>query len=252
MLELPSVHFDRVIPLFDTTQPNSTMIFSTLAGRTLGRAFVDHLDNPSNCLLVMDFQRFSFTHANVDQKWLNETVATLRPELDIFLNWSPHMPGSLQPPGDFSRIYAGHEFMEFHAQGDLRLPPDRHLRRIDAELFARCTWHNLMLEAFGTVDHFLANGIGMCVMDGDEICSEAYAVFLGAGKFEIGIVTNEKYRKQGNAYLACKALLPVVEETGYPPHWSYFENNVGSDATARKLGFGALRDYQWYYYPQLK
>lgn len=140
MLELPTTHFDRVIPLFDAGQPNSTMIFSTLAGRTLGRAFVDNLDNPANCLLVMD---------------------------------------------------------------------------------------------------------------GDVICSEAYAVFLGAGKFEIGIVTNQEYRKQGYAYLACKGLLQLVEATGYPPRWSYFGGNVGSAATARKLGFGGQREYQWFSYPQV-
>jgi hypothetical protein len=101
------------------------------------------------------------------------------------------------------------------------------------------------------VEHFLRNGIGVAVMDGEEICSEAYAVFLGAGKFEIGIVTNEKYRRQGNAYLACKRLTQLVEETGYPPHWSYVGGNVASAATARKLGFGGQREYTWFHYPQV-
>lgn len=77
-------------------------------------------------------------------------------------------------------------------------------------------------------------------------------MFLGAGKFEIGIVTNERYRKQGNAYLACKALLATIKPLGCPPHWSYFVNNVGSAATAIKLGFGAQRDYQWLHYPQIE
>lgn len=251
MLELPKEHFDRVTHLFDPTQPNSTMLFSTLAGRTLGRAFVEDLDQPMNCLLVMGFQHFSFTHASVDPQWLNETVAALRPHFSFILNWSPEMAAMMPPPPDFSREYAGHEFMEYHAQGDLHLPSGRRLQRMDADILARCTWRDLMLGGFGTTEHFLAHGLGMCVMAGDAICSEAYAAFLGAGKYEIGIVTNEQYRRQGNAYLACKGLLQLVAELGYPPHWSYFEDNIGSAATARKLGFDAQRDYQWWAYPQV-
>lgn len=249
MYELPKEHFERVMPLFDTTQPNSTMIFSTLAGRAVGRVFVDDLDQPTSSLVTMGFQGFSFTHAAVDEQWLHETVAALRSQMTIVLNWPLQMDAGQVPPAGYARVLTGHEFMSYHPQGDLQLPPGRQLRRIDAELFTRCTWYELMMSAFGSVENFVANGIGMCVMDGDEICSEAYAAFLGAGKFEIGIVTNEKYRKQGNAYLACKGLLQLVEETGYPPHWSYFENNIGSAATARKLGFGAERDYQWFHYP---
>ncbi len=251
MLELPQTHFDRVTHLFDPAQTNSTMIFSTLAGRTLGRAFVDDLDHPTNCLLVMNFQGMSFTHVTVDQAWLNATVAELRGQIDFFLNWSPEMAAQLTPPPDYKRSYMGHEFMTYRAQGELALPPGRRIQRMDAALFDRCTWRDLMLSAFGTPEHFLAHGFGVCVMDGDAICSEAYAVFLGAGKFELGIVTNEQYRRQNNAYLACKALLQLVEATGYLPHWSYFEDNAGSAATARKLGFGDQRDYVWWYYPQV-
>ena len=252
MQELSRGDFERVAHLFDTTQPNSPMIFATLEGRTLGRAFVDDPNHPTNCLLVTDFQHFSFTHASVDPQWLHATVAALRPQFGFLLNWSPEMAATLPPPPHVSRTFLGHEFMEYHAQGELQLPPDRQVRRMDAALFQRGQWRDLMLSAFGTVERFLAHGIGVCVMAGDEICSEAYAAFLGAGKFEVGIVTNEKYRQQGNAYHACKALLQHIETTGVPPHWSYFENNVGSAATARKLGFGAPRAYQWLHYTQIR
>jgi hypothetical protein len=251
MFELPAEHFGRVMPLFDEAQPNSTMIFSTLARRTLGRAFVDHVEHPANCLLVMDFQHFSFTHDSVDPVWLYESVAALRQQFGFLLNWSPQMAETIAPPPDFARVYEGHEFLEYTPQGDLHVPSNRQVRRIDGALLQRCEWRDGMLSAFGSVENFLANGAGVCVMDGEAICSEAYAVFLGAGKFEIGIVTNERYRKQGNAYLACKALLETIEPLGYPPYWSYFGNNVGSAATAIKLGFGAQRDYQWLHYPQV-
>jgi hypothetical protein len=251
MLELPKEHFSRLYHLFDAGQPNSTMIYSALEGRTLGRAFVDDVDSPSCCLLVTNFFNFSFTHDTVDQEWLNQTVAWLRPGLNFTLNW-PDKMGALQPPPYYSRALAGYEFMQYNAQGDFALPANRHLRRMDKEVVGRCEWRDLMLMAYGTAEIFLEKAFGVCVMDGDQICSEAYAAFLGAGKFEIGIVTNEMYRQQGNAYLACKGLLQLIEEAGYPPHWSYFEGNVASDATARKLGFDAQREYRWYQYPQVQ
>jgi hypothetical protein len=275
MLELPKAHFDRVKPLFDVTQPLSTMIFSALEGRTLGRAFVDDIDHPSNCLLVTNFYNFSFTHAAVDQQWLNETVTELRLGLSFVLDWPPQSiplvpasralegaaddgagtkedkPTTLQPPPDFSESFTSLEFLEYTPQGILNLPANRQLRDMDADLFARAMWRKGMMMAYGTVENFLANAIGLCVMDGDKICSEAYAIFLGAGKFEIGIVTNEKYRQQGNGYLACKALLPIVEKMGYLPNWSYRASNVASGTTARKLGFRTPREHVWFHYPQM-
>jgi hypothetical protein len=230
-------------------QPNSTMIFSALEERTLGKAYVDDINHPANCLLVTNFQNLTFTHRTVDQQWLNLAVAEVRQTEGIYLNWPSQMAEQLEPPPNSSRHVAGFEFLDYSPQGSLHLPADRQLQLIDAELFSRCTWRDLMLMGFGTVENFLRHGIGVCVMDGHEICSEAYAAFLGAGKFEIGVVTNEKYRRQGNAYLACKHLIQLVEERGYPPHWSYFEGNAASAATARKLGFRNQRAYKWLHYP---
>lgn len=252
MLELPKTHFERLLPLFDVDQPNSTMIFSALAGRTLGSAYVDEIDSPASCLLVTNFQNFTFTHHTADPQWLNQTVAELRQVQGMYLNLPPQMTGGLEPPPAYSREIAGFEFLAYNAEGTIHMPTDRQLRSIDAELFSRCLWRDLMLMAFGSVENFLRNGLGVCVMAGDEICSEAYGVFLGAGKFEIGIVTHEKYRQQGNAYLACKHLVDLLQERGYPPHWSYFEGNVASAATARKLGFRNQRAYKWFHYPQVK
>lgn len=252
MFELPKTHFERVLSLFDVNQPNSTMIFSTLEGRTLGTAYVDEIDNPTNCLLVTDFQNFTFTHPTVDPAWLHHAVAEVRREQGIYLNWPSPMAAKLQSPASASRTIGGFEFLDYSSQSTLYLPENRQLRPMDAELFAHAAWRDLMLMAFGTVENFLRNGIGVCVMAGEEICSEAYAVFLGAGKFEIGIVTHEKYRRQGNAYIACQHLIQLLEERGFPPHWSYFEGNDASAATARKLGFRNQRAYHWIHYPQVQ
>jgi hypothetical protein len=193
----------------------------------------------------------SFTHAGVDQQWLHETVAALRRETPVLINWPANFSQQLQLPEGVDDSNSGFEFMEYHPQGDFQLPANRQFRRLDADLFARCSWHDVVLGSFGTIENLFTNGLGICLMDGEEICSEAYAIYLGAGKFEIGIVTNEKYRRQGCGYLACRHLFKLLEERGYEPHWSYLGGNVGSPALAQKLGFRKPREYGWFHYPQI-
>ena len=86
-------------------------------------------------------------------------------------------------------------------------------------------------------------------MADDEICSEAYAVFRGAGKFEIGAITHEKYRGRNYAYITCKHLIGICEDRGYPTYWSCHQDNAASVATARKLGYRTQRVYKFLHYP---
>jgi RimJ/RimL family protein N-acetyltransferase len=85
-------------------------------------------------------------------------------------------------------------------------------------------------------------------MSGREICSEAYAVFFGGGRVEIGVITHEEYQRRGCAYVTCQHLIRLCEAQGYPTYWSCEQDNVASVATARKLGYQVQRAYQWLYY----
>jgi RimJ/RimL family protein N-acetyltransferase len=249
MLELPSPHFDRVAPLFDPSFPNSTMVFSTLEGRTPGKVFVNSLVNPTACLVTINFHHTTFIGGTIDQEWLDSTVAELRRTQNVILTWTAQVANSFEPPGVPGAEIDRLEFYGGVLEGPANIPEGHHLQFIDAELLSRCLWQNEILMAYGTTENFLRHGIGVCLMHRDELCSEAYAFFQGAGKFEIGAITHDKYLKQGYAYIACTHLNHICEARGYPTYWSCHSDNAASAATARKLGYVTERTYTFLYYP---
>ncbi|CAN5585968.1 GNAT family N-acetyltransferase [soil metagenome] len=251
MFELPKAHFERLLPLFDPNQLNSTMIFSTLTGRTPGQAYVDSLDQPQRCLLTIDFLNFSFLGGIPDQPWLIQAITELRQRQAIHLSWPPHRADSLELPAPPDGVMSAFEFYDSISPPLTPIAEGYQLRIIDNELFVRCVWHDEILMVFGTAENFLRHGIGLCLMKNDEICSEAYACWLGAGKFELGIVTHEQHRQRGYAYLTCQHLIKFCEAKGYPTAWSCAQDNLASAALAHKLGYQTQRAFQWLYYSRV-
>lgn len=98
MFELPSAQFTRVLPLFDPDQPNSTMLFSTLEGRTPGKVYVDDVDHPTAGILVINFYNTTFLGGALDPFWVQQALSELRQNQDILLTWSPRLAVSLEPP----------------------------------------------------------------------------------------------------------------------------------------------------------
>jgi hypothetical protein len=248
MFEVPSAQFARLLPLFDPDEPHSAWVFSSLEGRTLGKAYVDNIDKPVHCLLTTNFLNLTCLSEGMEQQWLNQAVTELRQGKEVILNWVPRIAARLQPPDHPVAARDSLAFCDCRPGPALDLPEGHHFRAIDKELIKRCLWGNAMLEAYGTTDNFLRDGIGICLMADDEICCEAYGAFLGAGKYDLGIITHEKYRRQGHAYLTSSHLIHLCAEQGYATTWSCFQSNVGSAATARKLGYQTETAYQWLYY----
>ncbi len=251
MFELPKNHYSRVLSLFEPDQPNSTIIFSTLEGRTPGKAYINNVDTPTACLLVIPYYNYAYLGGVSDQQWLNQTVAELRQGQGLNLVWSPQLSAQWALPATPDVETVCLEFDALASSPAPSIPEGHSLRTIDEELFTRCLWREDMLMAFGTTENFLKYGIGTCLMADEEICSEAYAIFLGAGKFEIVPVTHEKYRQRGYAYVTCQHLIQLFEARGYPTYWSCYGENVASVATARKLGFRNPRAYKLLEYTQI-
>jgi GNAT superfamily N-acetyltransferase len=253
MLQLADDHLGRVVPLFDRDMPNSPMIFSTLDGRTPGRAYVDDIDDPTACVVGLDFLNLAFLGGHIEQEWLHKAVARLWEERAILLSWSPQTAKHLEPPFPVTEVVARYEFFDrLPGQSALPVPVPvgTHLRRVDEALLGRCLWRDLITSAYGTQDRFLQHGMGLCLMSRHEICSEAYAVFFGGGRVEIGAITQEKYRRRGYAHVTCQHLIRLCEARGFATYWSCEQDNVASMATARKLGYQVQRAYQWLYYAQ--
>jgi len=121
---------------------------------------------------------------------------------------------------------------------------------IDDELIKRRMRQDLR-DLSNPPPEFHGSALGYALMRDDEILCEAGAPFWGGGMVYIGIVTPEKHRRQGYAYVACENLIRECERMGWHPVWHTSAANKGSMALARKLGFRGERTCPGYLYPGL-
>ena len=242
MIELPKAQFGRLLPLFNPEPPHATMIYSALEGRTPARAYLDAGDQPTQCLLVTNFLNFTFVGGAPDPHWLAQAISTLRCEHDL---WSTGLHarqrGRRLPRRRFPLMVA-RRARKLDCRPLPRTPtPGHQLQLVNGALFARRLWHDEIVMAFGTAENFLRHGIGLCLTAGEETCSEAYAVWRGAGRFEIGIVTAGSAPRPGmRSWLA--SISSGCVAAGQPTCWGCFQDNVASAALAQaRLPGGARR-----------
>jgi RimJ/RimL family protein N-acetyltransferase len=85
-------------------------------------------------------------------------------------------------------------------------------------------------------------------MHGDDIASEAYAVFRGRKVHEIGVISARAHRGRGLAVHACRRLIEECEADGMGTYWSCNQDNPASNRVAGKLGFTDRRAYRFFVY----
>ena len=79
--------------------------------------------------------------------------------------------------------------------------------------------------------------------------STAFAAYLHGNVLELGIETQAAYRGQGYAEACCRAAIDYCLENNYTPGWSCLQQNTGSLALARKLGFVPVKRFPYYHFP---
>jgi len=252
MHECPTDH-PTLSALFHPTIPNSSVLWSVLQGCNAGRVLVDSIESPSQCVIRTDAILTFFSH-QISQAFLHKAIAHLRQTGPIWLVWSSK--AAFEPFQD-TCVVQRLGFYDCDSRGLVladwrrRLPDGFEIQPIDRRLLERCEWRSDMEFYCGSLDNFLANGIGLCLMHGNDIIVEAYASSLGGGWAEIGAVTREAYRGRGYAPITCAYLIKVCQEHGYQPYWSCDTDNEASIRVARKLGFRQERAYQILEYDSL-
>lgn len=238
--------------LFAPQQPNRAEIEAVLAGRRAGTAVVDDVCHPTECVLRSK-ACLTFPSSGISQDALDVGLACLSALGPIWLIWDGALHPGVEPPeADSVRPRIGFAECDVTSQrlADLRnsLPAGLTVLRVDRELIERCEWRDEMEFYCGSIDKFLDHGLGVCLMRGDEILSEAYASALGSDLAEIGAVTREAHRRRGYALLASSFLIELCRAKGYGVYWSCNAENEASARLARRLGFAAETRYSEYEY----
>jgi RimJ/RimL family protein N-acetyltransferase len=234
--------------LFDPSVPDNPVLWAVFKGRNTGKALTDDPNHPSQCVVRTD-AILTFASRGIGQAFLQEAIASFRQTSPVWLVWPATLSAQLPAP-EGGQIAQRLEFYDPEPRSpllaDLRrqLPAGFEIHPIDRKLLERCEWRSDMEFYCGSLENFLANGMGFCLMHDDEIIVETYVSSFGELYAEIGAITREAYRGRGYAPIACAFLIEACEKRGYQAYWSCDADNSASIQMGRKLGFRHERAYQ--------
>lgn len=133
---------------------------------------------------------------------------------------------------------------------DLIVPDqDEMIKRTNEQVIAASkVFPSSYYEAYwGGVDHFLSNGVGVAILNGEDVVSECISIFSSEKRVEIDIWTDEACRGKGLALLAAQQLISICVEKGKTPHWDCDVHHATSAKLAEKLGFQWTKTYRLFY-----
>lgn len=88
---------------------------------------------------------------------------------------------------------------------------------------------------------FLKTGFGFSLVCKNQTASTAFSAFKIDDQLEIGIETEESFRRKEYALHVCSSLIEHCLENGLEPVWACNKTNKGSFRLAQKLGFEPTR-----------
>lgn len=263
MHELSPSEFHRVRPLFADIQYHRPAIFSVLEAIQPGRVFVDSTHDPAAVMLYSDFcylagepQKNDFAQQAIDL--LKHQVFPHRSDMMMIFPfnqaWQFALEVLLQPyrPEHYERStfdFDPRRYRELHSGWQQRIPAGFSLRRLDASTLPEVGG---MPGSWGSIDNFLANGFGFCLVDETQpdehtgFAASAQTVFVGDHHAETGVGTREAYRRKGLATAVCCAYIDHCIEQGIIPDWGCVLNEA-SEQLAYKMGYTTKHNWPFTY-----
>jgi RimJ/RimL family protein N-acetyltransferase len=268
--ELEPSQFERVRSLFQGLAYHLA-IFSVIEGNSPGRIWVDHPRRPQTAL-VWDKAEGEFYLAGLEEddgfnQALNACIrGQIYPEarrlprmLDFVLNYSPETWESkldvvLRDTAPMKHYRQHFTFKQLKVDWKVQLPDGLVMTRVDEKLLARTELKNIeevrrwALRSWQSVGNFMEKGFGFCLLHGDAIVCWCIADYVAGKAYEIGIHTDEDYRRRGLATLTVAAAVEHCLTWGATEiGWHCWSSNVASAATARKVGFEQTIEHPVYH-----
>ncbi|MFX1508121.1 MAG: GNAT family N-acetyltransferase, partial [Promethearchaeota archaeon] len=168
--------------------------------------------------------------------------------------WEPVLEKILEntPPFKVLRKFFTLDTLRLPQWRDL-LPSSFQVRRIDRKLL-ESNIGNLqeiideINQCWHSVDDFLANGFGFCLVNTSEDKIEdvqgwCTGEYFSVNKCGIGIETFYRYRKRGFATAMACAFVEHCLSVNIQPHWDASANNEASIRVAKRVGFNEIQEY---------
>ncbi len=272
LMQLKEFKFDdfhKIRSLFSSSKHLRFTIEAVIAGNSPMRVWVDSVDTPKSSFL-WDQSHCYYLGGDAGNRDFCDAVAnmltnTIIPKAisknrEVFKieysskEWEPILKKILSDllPFKVSRKFFTLDTPLTPHWRDL-LSTNFHVRRVDKNLL-ESDIHNLQAiineinECWHSVDDFLMNGFGFCLVhtpeEGkEEVQGWCTGEYFSEGKCGIGIETFHGYRKRGFATAMATAFVEYGLSVNTQPHWDASANNEASIRVAKKVGFRKIQDY---------
>lgn len=103
---------------------------------------------------------------------------------------------------------------------------------------------NYINKSWSSKEAFLMSGFGFCLVNKDNrIISWCISDWVTDEKTEIGVGTDENFRRRGYATLVVNATLNYCLKKNFKVGWHCSNHNIASQKTAEKVGFKLEKEY---------
>ncbi len=259
--------YEKVRPLFKGLEWN--LISVAVIERTCpGDIYVDNVETPETALIVSPEGYYLAGYEGNDEfnselkKLFDDKIIPEKikeGEENISLNyypaaWENRVEEILKDK--FPVKVHGYYYTFNRLKTDWRkeVPPGFCMVQIDGELLRRTTLKNIdevtdwTKKTWNSTKDFLENGFGFCLVHNSTLVSWCLADCVSSTKCEIGIVTDEDYRRRGFATATVAATVEYCLQQGFTEiGWHTGTTNVGSYKTAEKVGFERVLEDEYYF-----
>lgn len=236
---------------------NDTLVWSYLQGH-MGQGFVDNIENPKCGRIISN--DFCYLCGDSNGSGALELLRQFPKEVDIkeliFMPCGEDWCNFIECNLDVTKK----ERYAIKKEGDIfnrqllssymdKLPQEYQLRLIDLDLYEKVMqeeWCEDFCSNFKDGEDFVKNGIGVVVLNNEEIIGGASSFSIYDNGIEVEIVTKESYRNQGLATICgAKLILECLKKNKYP---SWDAANKVSVKVAEKLGYHFDKSYFVYFH----
>ncbi|UCG02965.1 MAG: GNAT family N-acetyltransferase [Candidatus Heimdallarchaeota archaeon] len=268
ILELSLDKFHKIRSLFASTKHLRFTIEAVIAGNSPMQIWVDDKESPRSAFLWDQSHCYYFggdasnnDFCNAVEYLLKNTVIPIAISMnrEVFIieytdeEWEPVLKKILRDKTPFkvSRKFFVLDTLLTSQWRDI-LPSDFQIKRIDRGLLESDIKNlkaiiNEINECWHSVDDFLANGFGFCLVHirdkEKEVQGWCTGEYFSKEKCGIGIETFHGYRNRGFATAMASAFVEHSLSVNIQPHWNSSANNEASIRVAKKVGFRKIQDY---------
>ncbi len=252
LYELPFSQFSRVKPLYAAAPFDQPCYDAAFAGTQAARIFVDDADAPTAALMCRSYEYYP---AGAVHPALRQFMNDAPEEAEVFASFYGYVPlndawkaALLAGADELALPYEIIGRRNFQWQPgtpvpDWRaaLPLDGRIVPVDRALAERldreCYPVPFILYDWGSYEAYERHGFGFALLVGAAVASTITAIATSTRHALINVATEPPFRRRGYAALVGACFVEATLQRGLLPVWDTDDSNVGSMATARRIGF---------------